>query len=151
MGKARHLFKKICDTKGTFHAKMGTMKDRKSKELTKTKEINKTWQEYREVSGLAFTFIIHFELIFVYGVKEWCNFILLHVAPGRLLQYHGSQASILQHSVFTVQLSLLYVSTGKTMALTIQTFVCRVMSLLLNTLSRFVIALLLRSSHLLIS
>ena len=42
MGKARHLFKKICDTKGTFHAKMGTMKDRKSKELTKTKEINKT-------------------------------------------------------------------------------------------------------------
>ena len=42
MGKTRDLFKKIRDIKGTFHAKMGTMKDRKGKELTKTKEINKT-------------------------------------------------------------------------------------------------------------
>ena len=52
---------------------------------------------------------------------------------------------------FTVQLSQLYMITGKTIALTIWTFVCRVMSLLFNTLSRFVIAFLPKSNHLLIS
>ena len=46
MGKARHLFKKIEDTKGTFHARMGTIKDRNSKDLTE--EIKKRWQEYTE-------------------------------------------------------------------------------------------------------
>ena len=48
MGKTRGLFKKIRDTKGTFHAKMGTIKDRNGKDLTETKEINKRWQEYTE-------------------------------------------------------------------------------------------------------
>ena len=47
MGKTRVL-KKIRDTKGTFHAKMGTIKDRNGKDLTETKEINKRWQEYTE-------------------------------------------------------------------------------------------------------
>ena len=45
MGKTRDLFKKISDTKGTFHAKMGTIKDRKGKDLTKAEEI-KSWQKY---------------------------------------------------------------------------------------------------------
>ena len=47
MGKTRDLFKKIRDTKGTFHAKMGTIKDRKNN-LTEAEEIKKRWQEYIE-------------------------------------------------------------------------------------------------------
>jgi len=46
MGKTRDLFKKIRDTKGTFHAKMGTIKDRNSMDLTEAEDINKRWQEY---------------------------------------------------------------------------------------------------------
>ena len=69
-----------------------------------------------------------------------------------LLQHCSSKASFLQHSAFfMVQLSHLYISTGKKVALTIQNFVSKVMSLLFNTLSRFVIAFLPRSKHLLIS
>ena len=45
MGKTRDLFKKIRDTKGTFHAKMGTIKDRNGMDLTEAEEIKKTWQE----------------------------------------------------------------------------------------------------------
>ena len=48
MGKTRDLFKKIRDTKGIFHAKMGTIKDRNDKDLTEAEEIKKTWQEYTE-------------------------------------------------------------------------------------------------------
>ena len=48
MGKTRDLFKKIRDTKGTFHAKMGTIKDRNSMDLTKTEDRKKRWQEYTE-------------------------------------------------------------------------------------------------------
>ena len=69
-----------------------------------------------------------------------------------LLQHHSSKASILQRSVFfTVQLSHPYMTTGKTIALTRRTFVGKVMSLLLNMLSRLVITFLPRSKHLLIS
>ena len=46
MGKTRYIFKKIRETKGTFHAKMGTIKDRNSKDLTEAEEIKKRWQEY---------------------------------------------------------------------------------------------------------
>jgi len=49
MGKTRDLFKKIRDTKGTFHAKMGTIKDRNGMDLTEAEGINKRWQEYTEV------------------------------------------------------------------------------------------------------
>ena len=49
MGKTRDLFKKIRDIKGTFHAKMGTIKDRNSKDLTEAEEIKKKWQEYKEL------------------------------------------------------------------------------------------------------
>ena len=48
MGKTRDLFKKIRDNKGTFHAKMGTMKDRNGMDLTETEDIKKRWQEYTE-------------------------------------------------------------------------------------------------------
>ena len=48
MGKTRDLFKKIRDTKGTFHAKMDTVKDRNGMALTEAKDIKKTWQEYTE-------------------------------------------------------------------------------------------------------
>ena len=48
MGKTRALFKKIRDTKGIFHAKMGTIKDRKCMDLTETEDIKKRLQEYRE-------------------------------------------------------------------------------------------------------
>ena len=48
MGKTRDLFKKIRDTKGTFHAKMGTIKDRNCVDLTEAEDIKKRWQEYTE-------------------------------------------------------------------------------------------------------
>ena len=48
MGKTRDLFKKIRDTKGIFHAKMGTIKDRDSMDLTEVEDIKKRWQEYTE-------------------------------------------------------------------------------------------------------
>ena len=48
MGKIRGLFKKIRDTKGTFHAKMGSVKDRNGRDLTEAEDIKKMWQEYRE-------------------------------------------------------------------------------------------------------
>ena len=48
MGKTRDLFKKIRDTKGTFHAKMGSIKDRNGRDLTEAEAIQKTWQKYTE-------------------------------------------------------------------------------------------------------
>ena len=48
MGKTTDLFKKIRDTKGTFHAKMGTIKDRDSMDLTEAEDVKKRWQEYTE-------------------------------------------------------------------------------------------------------
>ena len=48
MRKTRDLFKKLRDTKGTFHAKMGTIKDRSSMDLTEAEDIKKSWQDYIE-------------------------------------------------------------------------------------------------------
>ena len=48
MGKTRELFKKIGNTKGTFHAKMGTIEDRNNMDLLEAKDIKKRWQEYTE-------------------------------------------------------------------------------------------------------
>ena len=48
MGKTRDLFKKIRDTKGTFHAKMGSIKDRNDRDLREAEDINKRWEEYRK-------------------------------------------------------------------------------------------------------
>ena len=49
MGKTRDLFKEIGDTKGTFHARIGMIKDRNGKDLTEAEEIKKRWQEYTEL------------------------------------------------------------------------------------------------------
>ena len=48
MGKSRDPFKRIRETKGTFHAKMGTIKDRNGMDLTEAKDVKKRWQKYRE-------------------------------------------------------------------------------------------------------
>ena len=48
MGKIRDLFNKVTDTKGTFHAKLGTIKDRNDMDLTEVEDIKKRWQEYTE-------------------------------------------------------------------------------------------------------
>ena len=53
MGKTRDLFKKIRDTKGTFHTKMGSIKDRIGMDLTEAEDIKKRWQEYTEVKSLS--------------------------------------------------------------------------------------------------
>ena len=84
---------------------------------------------------------------------DWFDLLAVQGTLNSLLQQqHSSKTSILQHSAFfIVQLSHPYLTTGKTIALTRQTFVGKVMSLLFNMLSRFVIAFLPRSKHLLIS
>ena len=81
---------------------------------------------------------------------DWLYLFAVQGTLKRLLQCHSSKASILQCSAFfSVQLSHPYMTTGKTIALTIQTFVSKVMALLFNMLSRFVIAFLPRSKYLL--
>ena len=83
---------------------------------------------------------------------DWLGLFAIQGTLKSLLQHHSSKASILQLSAFfTVQLSHPFMSTGKTIALTRWTFVGKVMSLLLNMPSRFVINFLPRSKHLLIS
>ena len=82
----------------------------------------------------------------------WLDLLAVQGTLKSLLQHHSSKTSILQGSAFfTVQLSYPYMTTGKTIALTRRTFVGKVMSLLLNMLSRLVITLLPRSKRLLIS
>ena len=83
---------------------------------------------------------------------DWLDLLAVQGTLKSLLQHHSSKASIIWHSAFfTVQLSHAYMTTGKTIALTRQTFVGKVMSLLLNMLSRLVITFLPRSKCLLIS
>ena len=74
---------------------------------------------------------------------DWLDLLAVQGTLKSLLQHHSSKASILRHSAFfTVQLSHPYMTTGKTIALTRQTFVCKVMSLLCNMLSKLVITFL---------
>ena len=83
---------------------------------------------------------------------NWLDLLAVQGTLKSLLQHHSSKASILWHSAFfTIQLSYPHMTTGKNIALTRQTFVGKVMSLLLNMLSRLVITFLPRSKHLLIS
>ena len=94
----------------------------------------------KEIPGLI-SFRIH-----------WLDILAVQGTLKSLLQHHCLKASILRHSAFfTVQLSHPYVTTGKTIALTRRTFIGKVMSLLLNMLSRLVITFLPRSKRLLIS
>ena len=81
---------------------------------------------------------------------DWLDLLAVQGTLKHLLQHHSSKASFLLCSAFfIIQLSHPYMTTGKTIALTRQTFVGKVMSLLLNMLSRLVIAFLPRSKHLL--
>ena len=83
---------------------------------------------------------------------DWLDLPAIKGILKSLLQHHSSKASIIQHSAFfMVQLSHPYMTTGKTIALTSQTFVDKVILLLLNMLSRLVITFLPRSKYLLIS
>ena len=83
---------------------------------------------------------------------DWLDLLAVQGTLKSLLQHHSSKASILWCSAFfIVQLSHPYMTTGKTIPLTRQTFVGKVMSLLFNMLSKFAIAFLARSKHLLIS
>src|SRR5574337_385771 len=94
----------------------------------------------KEISGL-----ISFRM-------DWLDLLTVQGTLKSLPQHHSSKPSILRRSAFfTVQLSHPYMTTGKTIALTRRTFVGKVMSLLLNMLSRLVITFLPRSKHLLIS
>ena len=86
------------------------------------------------------------------GGNDWLDLLEVQGTLKSLLQHHSSKASILQPSAFfTVQLSHPYTTTGKTIALTRRTFVGKVMSLLLNMLSRLVITFLPRRKRLLMS
>ena len=83
---------------------------------------------------------------------DWFDLLAVQGTLKNLLQHYNSKASVLRCLAFLMfQLSYPYVTTGKTIALTIWAFVGKVMSLLFNMLSRFVITFLLRSKHLLIS
>ena len=88
----------------------------------------------------------------IYFRMDWLDPLAVQGTLKSLLQHHSSKTSILRHSAFfTVQLSHQYMTIGKTIALTRQTFVGKVMSLLFNMLSRLVITFLPKSKHLLIS
>jgi len=83
---------------------------------------------------------------------DWFNLLAVQGTLENLLQHHSLKGSVLWHSAFfMVQLSFLYMTTGKTIALAIWTFVSQVMSLLFNMVSRFVIAFLPRNNRFLIS
>ena len=88
----------------------------------------------------------------IYFRMDWLDLLAVQGTLKSLLQHHSSKASILWCSAFfIVQLSHPYMTTGKTIALTRRTFVGKVMSLLFNMLSMFVVAFLPRSKHLVIS
>ena len=108
-----------------------------SKELALCIRWPKYWRfsfSINEYSGLIFFRI------------DWFNLLAVQRTVKSLLQHHSSKASVLQCSAFyMIQLSHPYMTTGKTLALTIQTFVVKIICLLFNTLSWFVIALLPRN------
>ena len=107
------------------------------------------WPKYWSFSFSIRPFNEHSELV-SFRI-DWFD-LAVQGTLNSLLQHHSSKASILQCSAFfTVQLSHPYMTTGKTIALTRQTFVSKLMSLLFNMLSRLVIAFLSRSKHVLIS
>ena len=110
-----------------------------SHQVAKVLELQLQHQSFQWNSGLISFGIDLFDFLAVQGTLR------------SLLHHHSSKASVLWCSAFLiVQLSHPYMTTGKTTALTIQTFVGKVISLIFNTLSRFVIAFLPRSYHLLI-
>ena len=118
--------------------------------LSNESALHKRWPKYWSFSFNISISNEHSELISFR--MDWLDLLAVQGTRKSLLQHHSSKASILQRSVFfTVQVSHPYMTTGKTIALTRRTFVGKVMSLLLNMLSRLVITLLPRSKCLLIS
>ena len=112
--------------------------------------IRMRWPEYWNFSFTISPSNEHPELISFR--MDWLDLLAVQGTLKSILQHHSSKASILRRSAFfTVQLAHPYMTTGKTIALTRRTFVGKVMSLLLNVLSRLVITFLPRSKHLLIS
>ena len=111
-----------------------------SHQVAKVLEFQLQHQPSNEYSGLIFFRI------------DWFDFLAVQWTLEGLLQHHNSKALILQCSAFfVVQLSHLYMATGKTIVLTRRIFIGEVMSFLFNMLSKFVIAFLSRNEHLLIS
>ena len=103
------------------------------------------WPQYWNFSSSEYSGLISFRI-------DWFDLLAFQGTLKSLLQHYSSKASILQHTAFfMVQLPHPYMTIGKTIALTIWTFVDKVMSLLFNMLSSFVIAFLPRSKCLLIS
>ena len=108
------------------------------------------WPKYWSFSSNISTSSEHPGLISLR--MDWLDLLVVQGTLKSLLQHHSSKASIIQHSAFfTVRLSHPYMTTGKTIALTRQTFVGKVISLLLNTLSRLVVTFFPRSKCLFIS
>ena len=105
----------------------------------------KCWRFISSISPSSeYTGLIFFRI-------DWLDLLEVHGTLKSLLQHHSSKASIVQQSAFfMVQFSYPYMTTGKTIALTRWIFVGKVMSLLINMLSRLVIAFLPRNKHLLI-
>ena len=115
--------------------------------LSNESTLHMRWPKYWSFSLSISPSNEHSELI-IFGT-DWLDLLAVQGILKSLLQYHSSKASILQHSAFfTVQLSHPYMTSGKTIALTRPTFVGKVMSLLLNMLSRLVITFLPRSKRL---
>ena len=81
VGKSRDLFKKIRDTKGTFHAKMGSIKDRNVMDLTEVEDIKKRWQKYTEE-------LYKKDL-------DWFDLLAVQRTLRSLLQHHNSKTSVL--------------------------------------------------------
>ena len=107
------------------------------------------WPKYWSFSFIIIHYKDHPGLIFR---MDWLDLLAVQRTLKSLLQHHSLKASILQRSAFfTVQLSHPYMTTGKTIALTRRIFVGKIMSLLLNMLSRLVITFLPRSKRLLTS
>ena len=108
------------------------------------------WPKY---CGFSFSINLSNEYLGLISFRiDWFDLLAVQGTLKSLLQHHSSKASILQRfTFFIVQLSYPYMTTGKTIDLTRQTFVGKVMSLLFNMLSRFVIAFLTRSKHFFIS
>ena len=108
------------------------------------------WTKYWSFSFSTSPSNEHSGLIFFR--MDWLDLLAVQGTLKSLLQHHSSRGSVLQHSAFLiVQLSHPYMTTGKTIALTRWTFVCKVMSLLFNMLSKLVISFLPRSKCLFIS
>ena len=118
--------------------------------LSNESTLRMRWPEYWSFS---FSIITSKEIPGLISFRmDWLDLLAVQGTLKSLLQHHNSKASILQHSAFfIVQLSHPYITTGKTIALTIWTLAGKVMSLFFNMLSRLVIAFLPRSKCLLIS